>query len=173
MPSWSGGTEGAITHIEDAMTTLEALEAEVRRLTQCQAAASILHTYAASLDEPDVATVLRLFRDDAVLETPNSTAAGHEEIGAFFRRAWAADPSVKRHFITSPRVTWLEPGLVRLEAYFYFIGRASQQSVLGWGTYDDTVDVTGPEPRFARMRIDSHLRTDLVAGWPAPLVDLT
>ena len=148
------------------MTAVEALEAEVRRLAQCQAAANILHTYAATLDEPDVATVLRLFRPDAILETPGSIAAGHEEIGEFFRRAWAADPSVKRHFITSPRVTWLEPGLVRLEAYFSFIGRALEQSVLGCGTYDDTVDVTGPEPRFARMRIESHLHTDLAAGWP-------
>jgi hypothetical protein len=149
------------------MTGLETLEVQVQRLTQCQAAANILHTYAATLDEPEVAAVLRLFAEDAVLETPGSTAAGHEEIGAFFRKAWAADPSAKRHFITSPRVTWLEPGLVRLEAYFYWIGRAPGESVLGWGTYDDTVDVTGPIPRFARMRIESHLRTDLASGWPA------
>ena len=68
-------------------------------------------------------------------------------------------------------MTWLGPGLVRLEAYFSFIGRATRLSVLGWGTYDDTVDVTGPEPRFARMRIESHLRTDLAAGWPlAPAI---
>jgi 3-phenylpropionate/cinnamic acid dioxygenase small subunit len=159
-----------MTDGEDAMTALEVLEIEVQRLAQCQAAANILHTYASSLDEPDVDTVLRLFREDAILETPGSTAAGHEQIGAFFRRAWAADSSVKRHFVTSPRVTWLEPGLVRLEAYFSFIGRATRQSVLGWGTYDDTVDVTGPEPRFARMRIESHLRTDLAAGWPLPPV---
>ena len=155
---------------EDAMTALELLEMEMRRLAQCQAAANILHTYAASLDEPDVDTVLRLFREDAILQTPGGTSAGDEQIGAFFRRAWAADSSVKRHFITSPRVTWLEPGLVRLEAYFSFIGRATRQSVVGWGTYDDTVDVTGTEPRFARMRIESHLRTDLAAGWPLPPV---
>jgi hypothetical protein len=68
----------------------------------------------------------------------------------------------------SPRVTWLEPGLVRLEAYFYFVGRMPDSSVLGWGTYDDVVDVTGPEPRFARIRMESHLRTDLAGGWASP-----
>jgi ketosteroid isomerase-like protein len=91
-----------MTDSENAMTALEVLEIEVQRLAQCQAAANILHTYAASLDEPDVDTVLRLFREDAILETPGAAAAGHEQIGAFFRQAWATDPSVKRHFITSP-----------------------------------------------------------------------
>jgi hypothetical protein len=148
------------------MSTIEALAAQLQRLSEAQAAANILHTYAAALDEPDVATVLPLFTEDAVLETPGSAATGHAGIGAFFRAAWAADASAKRHFITSPRVTWLEPGRVRLESYFSFIGRAPGQSVLGWGTYDVIVDVTGTEPRFARMRIDSHLRTDLASGWP-------
>jgi hypothetical protein len=141
--------------------------ARLTRLEECAAASNILHTFAAALDEPEMEKVLALFREDAVLSSPRREAVGHDEIRAFFTEAWAADPSEKRHFVMSPRVTWLEPGRVRLEAYFYFIGRLPGSSVLGWGTYDDVVDVTGPEPRFARIRMESHLRTDLASGWAA------
>ncbi|WP_181311766.1 nuclear transport factor 2 family protein [Nocardioides campestrisoli] len=141
--------------------------ARLTRLEECAAASNILHTFAAALDEPEVESVLALFREDAVLSSPRREARGHAEIRSFFTEAWAADPSAKRHFVMSPRASWLEPGRVRLEAYFYFVGRMPDSSVLGWGTYDDVVDVTGPEPRFARIRMESHLRTDLVSGWAA------
>ncbi|HEY8534248.1 MAG TPA: nuclear transport factor 2 family protein [Micromonospora sp.] len=140
----------------------------VRQQDECRRATGILHAFAASLDEPDVDTVLKLFREDAVLETPRFTARGHAEIGAFFQRAWAADPSTKRHFVMSPRVTWLEPGRVRLETYFLFVGRLPGSSIIGWGTYDDIVDVSGQEPLFAYIRMESHLRTDLQSGWALP-----
>ncbi|WP_244928949.1 nuclear transport factor 2 family protein [Nocardioides sp. W7] len=143
------------------------LAARLVRLEECGRAADILHTFAASLDDPDLATVLPLFREDAVLVSPRRTARGRAEIASFFTEAWSADPSVKRHFVMSPRVTWLGPGRVRLETYFTFIGRMPDSSVLGWGTYDDVVDVTGPEPRFAEVRMESHLRTDLDQGWAA------
>lgn len=143
------------------------LAERLTRIEECGRAADILHTFAASLDEPDLTTVLALFREDAVLSSPRRTARGHEEIARFFSEAWAADPSAKRHFVMSPRVTWLSPGRVRLEAYFTFVGRMPDSSVLGWGTYDDVVDVTGQEPRFAEVRMESHLRTDLSRGWGA------
>lgn len=139
----------------------------VARLEECAAATNLLHTFAAALDEPEVERVIALFREDAVLSSPRREARGHDEIRAFFGEAWAADSSAKRHFVMSPRVTWLEPGQVRLEAYFFFVGRMPDSSVLGWGTYDDVVDVTGAEPRFARIRMESHLRTDLASGWAA------
>ena len=137
------------------------------RLEECSRASNLLHTFAASLDEPDLDTVLALFREDALLSSPRREARGHQEIGAFFADAWLADPSAKRHFVMTPRVTWLSPGRVRLEAYFTFVGRMPDSSVLGWGTYDDLVDVTGPEPQFAEVRMESHLRTDLAQGWAA------
>ena len=137
------------------------------RLEECARATNLLHTFAASLDDPDLDTVLALFLQDALVFSPRREARGHQEIGAFFAEAWSADPSAKRHFVMSPRVTWLSPGRVRLEAYFTFVGRMPDSSVLGWGTYDDVVDVTGPEPKFAEVRIKSHLRTDLARGWAA------
>lgn len=143
------------------------LSERLTKMEESIRATNLLHTFAAVLDEPTLETVLPLFREDAVLSSPRSEARGHAEIREFFTVAWAADPSEKRHFVTSPRVTWLEPGRVRLETYFTFIGRMPGSSVLGWGTYDDVVDVTGPEPRFASIRMESHLRTDLDNGWAA------
>lgn len=138
------------------------------RAWDCIRAANILHSFATAVDAQDMAATLACFRADADLVTPSFTAAGIDEIRAFFDGAWRRDPSAKRHFVASPRATWIEPGLVRLEAYFSFVGRMPEQSIVGWGQYDDLVDVTGDEPRFVRIAMESHLRTDLATGWARP-----
>lgn len=145
-------------------STGELLE-RVQRLEDCQGATGLLHTFAAALDEPVLDDVVSLFLPDAVLQTVRGEHVGHAAIKAFFADAWQRDASAKRHFVMAPRVTWLRPGRVRVETYFTFIGRLPQESILGWGTYDDEIDTTGPEPRFARLRMESHLRTELAQGW--------
>jgi hypothetical protein len=138
------------------------------RAWDCVRATNILHTFALAVDEQEIDSVLACFRVDAELTTPRRSWRGIEEIREFFAAAWAADPSAKRHFVATPRVTWLGPGRVRLEAYFSFIGRLPEQSVLGWGRYDHVVDVRGEQPLLERAGMESHLRTDLAAGWPQP-----
>ncbi|GAA1103970.1 hypothetical protein GCM10009668_23780 [Nocardioides dubius] len=137
------------------------------RAWECVVAGNVLHTFATAVDAQDLRATLACFRPDAILETPSAVHRGHQEIAAFFTEAWRRDPSDKRHFVTAPRVTWIEPGLVRLETYFCFTGRLPDQSILGWGEYDDLVDVSGDEPRFVRIHLQNHLRTDLAAGWVA------
>lgn len=130
-------------------------------------ATNILHTFATAVDAQDMSATLACFRDDARLETPHTACIGRDEIAGFFTKAWSTDPSAKRHFVASPRATWLEPGLVRLETYFSFLGRLPDQSIIGWGEYDDLVDVSDGVPRFVRLHMQSHLRTDLATGWVA------
>lgn len=136
------------------------------RAWECVQAANIVHTWALAIDAQDPDAVLACFTPDAEVATPTQSWQGHEAIADFFAGAWAADQSAKRHFIASPRTTWLEPGRVRLEAYFLFVGQVPDQSVIGWGQYDDIVDVRGPEPKFVRVAMQLHLHTDLAAGWP-------
>jgi hypothetical protein len=148
------------------MTDLSALEERLTRLEDIETARSMFHLYADTLDVPRAETVTALFVDDGILHTPVGSFSGREEIEKFYAGAFASDPSIKRHFIVNPKATWLSPGRVRLESYFLYTGRGVGASIIGWGTYDDVVDVSGPEPRFVEKTIAIAVGTDLAAGWP-------
>jgi hypothetical protein len=141
-----------------------ALTQRVQRLEEIEAARGFFQTYAKVLDTPRPGTVAALFADGAMLTTPKGVATGPDEIRSFFEAAFTRDPSVKRHFIVNPRATWLSAGRVRLESHFFFVGQGAD-SIIGWGTYDDVVDVTGPEPLFAAKTIEMHVSTNLADGW--------
>jgi hypothetical protein len=144
---------------------LSDLRRRVLRLEETEVARGLLHAYAHALDVPVAERVASLFAVDGTLRTSRGVAEGRAEISEFFRTAFAADPSVKRHFIMTPRATWLGPGRVRLQSYFLYVGRGADASVIGWGTYDDIIDVSGPEPLFAEKVIEVHVGTDLATGW--------
>jgi hypothetical protein len=143
---------------------IAALAARVERLEGIEAARGLFQAYAAALDTPHPEAVAALFVPDGTLTTAKGVVAGTEEIRAFFAGAFTRDPAVKRHFIVNPRATWLERGRVRLESHFFFVGQGAG-SIVGWGTYDDIVDVGGPEPLFAAKNIDVHVSTTLAEGW--------
>ncbi len=144
---------------------LNALRQRVLRLEQIEHARGYLHTYAETMDDRDPETACRLFREDAVLTTVRGVARGRAEIRQFYRETLTPDQSGSRHFVAAPRATWLADGLIRLESYFQFVGRGDDASVIGWGTYDDTVDVSGERPCFAAKTITLHLRTSVEQGW--------
>lgn len=152
-----------------AQHDLQALTERLQRLEEIERARGLPHHYAHTMDDPRPAAAAGLFTKDGELTTPGGVFRGRAEIERFFVGAIDRDRSDKRHFITSPRTTWLGPGRVRLESYFWFTGRTENASLIGWGIYDDVVDVSGDEPLFARKSITPHLRTDLVAGWPSEL----
>ncbi|KAA9148629.1 nuclear transport factor 2 family protein [Amycolatopsis acidicola] len=140
------------------------LEERVLRLEAAELARGLLNTYSHVLDDPRPETVAALFAEDAVLTTPSASVRGRAEIQAWYEKAFAADPSRKRHFLVHPRVTWLGDFRVRVESSFLFTGRADRRSVIGWGDYDDVIAVGG-EPKFVRKDIVPSLATDLAAGW--------
>ncbi len=132
------------------------------RAWECVVAGNILHTFATAVDAQDLPATLACFREDAVLATPRGESTGLDEIGAFFMKAWATDPSAKRHFVASPRTTWLEPGLVRLEAYFSFIGRLPGSRSSG-GASTTTWSTSRAASRGSR---GSRCRATSVRTWP-------
>jgi uncharacterized protein (TIGR02246 family) len=145
--------------------TTEDLEARLRRLENIEVARGFYYTYAETLDVPDPKTVAALFAEDGVLHTVMGDFEGRAAIAEFFAAAFAADTSVKRHFIVNPRVLQAGPQTVHLRSYFFYVGQGDDQSVLGWGTYDDVVDVSGDEPLFQEKTITVHVGTDLAHGW--------
>jgi hypothetical protein len=145
--------------------TTDDLEARVRRLEDIEAARGMYQVYAETLDVPDPKTVAALFTDDGVLHTPVGDFEGRPAIEDFYGKAFAADTSLKRHFIVNPRVVETRPGTVRLQSYFLYTGRGDAQSIIGWGTYDDVIDVSGPGPLFREKTIAVDVGTDLAQGW--------
>jgi hypothetical protein len=136
----------------------------LQRLEDIETARGMNHAYAEALDDPVPATVAALFLPDGVLATPVGEFEGTEAIEGFFTKAFAADPSVKRHFITNTEVVEVAGRRVHLRSYFHYVGRGTR-SVLGWGTYDDVVDVASGRPLLARKAIDMHFAGTLERGW--------
>lgn len=147
------------------MTDIEELAARLRRLEDIEAARNMFHVYAETLDEPDAKTVAQLFADDGVLHTPVGDFQGRSAIEEFYGQAFAADTSLKNHLIVNPKVVSAEPGRVRMQSYFLYLGRGDDASIIGWGTYDDTIDVSSAEPLFAEKTIGIIVGTTLEAGW--------
>ncbi|GAA3742196.1 hypothetical protein HDA32_003323 [Spinactinospora alkalitolerans] len=145
---------------------LEALLLRVRRLEEAEAARNHLHRYAETLDAPTPEAVAALFTEDGALHTRLGDFVGREAIAGFYRDRLAADPSDKRHFVVSPRTTWLEPGLVEIASYFLFTGRGEDRSIIGWGTYLDRLRVEGGGALLEDKTITLHVGTDLHTGWP-------
>ncbi|GAA1541342.1 nuclear transport factor 2 family protein [Nocardioides humi] len=145
--------------------TDQSLAERLLRLEEIETARGLYNVYAETLDDPDPDTVAPLFTEDAVLHTPVGDFVGREAILDFYTKAFADDTSVKRHFITNSRVVAHRPGEVHLVSYFLYVGRGDDASIVGWGTYDDRIDVSGTQPLFREKTIDVHVGTDLSTGW--------
>ena len=120
--------------------SVDDLAERLSRLEDGELARELVYDYAHVLDEPSPETVAALFAPDATLTTPGGTVRGTDEITAFFARAFAAARSAKRHFVANPRVTRVAPARIRVRSAYLYTDR----EVLGWGTYDDLIDVSGP-----------------------------
>ncbi|MFC0531186.1 nuclear transport factor 2 family protein [Phytohabitans kaempferiae] len=154
------------------MTDLDTLAARVHRLEQMERARGLLHEYAATVDRREVEPVVALFHRDAVLRNPRGTFTGGTEIAEAFRAAWEIEPSLKQHFVATPKLTAESDDTIAAAARFLFVGRARERSVIGWGTYDLRVDAAGSHALFRSMKITVELSTDLDAGWaldPTPV----
>jgi SnoaL-like domain len=145
---------------------MDALQ-RLHRLEDFEAARGLLHAYATVLDEPDVATVTALFDPDATLTNPRGTFRGRDAIAADYRVAWDLDPSRKVHVIATPGLRHVSPGVVDAQAVFCFFGRGQDESVLGWGRYDDRIAVRDGRARFLAKRIRIGVRATLATGWAA------
>ena len=155
------------TSMNGQSAELDELRDRLRRLEQIEQARNFLHTYAQTQDVPDPDRAAALFREDGTLTTARGVVSGRAAIADLFRTVMAADPSEKRHYIVNPHTTWLADGLVRIRSYFLFVGRGEDLSRIGWGQYDDTIDVSGDRPCFANKTIDLEVKSTLAEGWPA------
>ncbi len=136
------------------------------RLEEIEATRQLLASYARAADAASIEPMVALFAADGVVSNRQGEFTGPDEIGGYFDRSWGEKPVDKRHFVANAEVRWEGPGRLGARAYFVFVARAPGASVLGWGRYDADVVVHDGAPRFARLRMDLDVGTDLGAGWP-------
>ncbi|WP_293786291.1 nuclear transport factor 2 family protein [uncultured Aeromicrobium sp.] len=144
---------------DDLLRRLERLE---RRELARTAAAS----YAYAIDDGEPAQIAAIFHPEGSLTIPSATFRGRDAIAAFYAsRNRGAD---RRHFITNVTVEDTDVDTqFALTAYFLFTGREPGRSALGWGVYDDLVDVAEGIPLLLSKSITPAVFTDLDSGWPA------
>jgi ketosteroid isomerase-like protein len=147
---------------DDALAV--ALE-RLHRLEAAQSAQALVNEYAVAVDGRTLEPVLALFAPDAVLHSPRGIHTGIEQIAQSFADGWAMEPSRKRHFVTNTRAVVQPDGTVTATAYFFYVGRDAARSVIGWGSYDDRIDVSGERPVFLTKKITLLMSTDLDTGW--------
>jgi hypothetical protein len=158
---------GSIEPVERSLEKgLEKALERLQRLEDAETARNHLHAYAATLDDPSPESVAALFTEDGVLEVPSGSFEGRAAITEFYRSRLTPEEGDKRHFLMNLRTRHLGPGLVEVASYFVYTSREDSRSGLGWGTYTDQVRVSKGTAGFQRKRIEPHVHTDLVAGWP-------
>lgn len=146
---------------DDLAIALERLH----RLEAVQSAQDLMNEYAVAVDGRAIEPVLALFAPDAELHSPRGVHSGREQIAQSFSDGWAMEPSRKHHFVTNARATVQPDGTVTAQAYFLYVGRDAARSVIGWGKYDDRIDVSGERPVFLTKKITLMISTDLDTGW--------
>jgi len=122
------------------------------RLLETQHAQGLLYDYVMALITRDPEAMARLWKPEGVLEAKAGTYRGRREIVDYYTMQFGTDPRAKSHIIGPQRVTWERPGVVRIRSTF-LVAVPGPGPLLGWGTYDDLVEVSGEVALFASKRI--------------------
>jgi uncharacterized protein (TIGR02246 family) len=143
----------------------DTFDERLERLECVEAARGVLARYALACDAQDLSALADLFAEDCELEVPGRLCRGLDEVVAFYRQAFADDPSRKSHFITNVKADWLGAGKVAVDSYFLYTAAGDASSVLGWGEYRDVVALAGKGSVFSRKSITIRRAVDVRDGW--------
>jgi hypothetical protein len=141
-----------------------ALADRLERLETAELARAASWRYATAIDMLDFDLLASVFTHDAVLTTRKGPRQGRGEIIEYYRTA-LADPLGRKHFMTNQSVTWQAPGEALMESYFIYTFTGADTSVLGWGSYIDSVRVIDGVGYIAAKRISIDVHADSRVGW--------
>lgn len=136
----------------DRADRLAALEQQVARLANAEAARGLLHDYAQACDTDDADAVGALFLPDATLWAGDRELHGDEILG-FYRAAFGVPTC---HIVGTAALNAGSDSTIASEATFLAVELAPAGPQLRWGTYTDDIVVRAGAARFAtrRIRID-------------------
>lgn len=136
----------------------------VQDLETVEAARQATWRYAQAVDGPDLDLLADVFTEDAVLVSRSGAKEGREAVIDYYRRALEA-PVGRKHLLTNQDVELVAPGEAIVRSYFAYTYAGTQTSVLGWGSYVDTVRVVDGIGRIAEKRISIDASGDVHPGW--------
>jgi hypothetical protein len=122
------------------------------RLAEMQTAQGVLYDYVMAVMRRQPASVAALWGPGGTLTAATGLYRGRDEIAGYFATHFAADPRARSHIIGPQRVEWVRPGLVRIRSAFS-VTAPGPGTLLGWGTYDDRIEVAGEVATFASKTI--------------------
>ena len=119
--------------------------------------------YATAVDTVDFDLLADAFTEDAVLTTSKGPREGREAVVDYYRNALAA-PVARRHFLMNQKVSPADDGVL-VESSFIYTYAGADTSILGWGTYLDTVRIVDGVARIRAKRIRVDVHADSRTGW--------
>lgn len=141
------------------------------RLEVAEDIRNLVTAYAAAADAEDVAALAAIFAPGMVLTTAHRDCRGRDAVLDFFRVAFAAGPSPKRHFITNVAIDLSGADAVA-SSYFVYVTAKPGTPLIGWGRYRDTFARRDGRLVFIAKSIDVELEVDAREGWADALLAL-
>jgi ketosteroid isomerase-like protein len=120
----------------------EPLELRVERLEAIEAVRATVARYCRVIDETrDVAELRELLTPDAVLRNPGmEPREGRDAVLDYYAAYFASGVGMSRHHPVNQAVTVEGRGRARHSAYFLLLLARQDESLVGWGNYDDTLE---------------------------------
>jgi ketosteroid isomerase-like protein len=134
-----------------------------------EACRTLLADYAAACDAKDLRALEGLFSPEIVVSVPGSSWEGLDAALGFFREAWGDSKATSRHFITNVAVRRADRDSAEATASFLYLTGIDGRSMVGWGSYLDTI--RRHEGRFviATKHITMDALVDANEGWAAAM----
>jgi 3-phenylpropionate/cinnamic acid dioxygenase small subunit len=137
----------------------------IDELSAREAIRDLVARYNAGADGGRFAEVVQLFAPDAMMELPEETFTGRDEIAALFRRtqrrvvgAGSQDrPQYVRHFTSTLQIDLEAADRARSRCYYQVL---MAHGLDHWGRYVDQYRVVDGEWRFAHRTVTVDGRTD-------------
>ena len=144
---------------------MESAEQRLERLEKIEAAKAAAGRYGRACDAKDVTRLAGdVFTPDVELHIPDADHSGIDDVCAFYRAAFDAEPGTRRHFLVNHIADVNAGGDVEMDSYFFFVS-ADSRSVIGWGSYHDVMVVDDGRARIKEKTIVLDMHTTIDTGW--------
>jgi len=132
---------------------------------------TLLLDYCDHLDTADVAAVVALFHDDAVVDAgPAQTVVGHDALDRFFRDRLVGTYAATSHHLSNVRITLAAPDAASASCSVQaWHQRHDGTQLLLWGRYVDEIERRRGRWCFARRTIRIAGSCDPATGRAVPM----
>ncbi len=144
--------------------TLGSILTRLERAETLEAARDVVVAYGRAVDARDWTALGDVFAESAVLRMGGAEVFGRAAIVDSLRAMLPAGLSTM-HAMISPAVTWLEPGLARVETTILYTHASTTTSALGWGAYVDLVSIVDGTARITDKSFTPAGHGEVRPGW--------